>query len=64
MANEEKKELQMDPLKILHALRNRLRARSGNTLARPITYKGMLELVDEALAELGNEPTDDEEQTA
>jgi len=39
-------------MRYLQALRKRLLARSGNTLARTLTYKGMLELVDEALAEL------------
>ena len=41
--------------KMLYALRNAITRRSGRTLARQLTYKDMLELVDEALHELEEE---------
>lgn len=46
----------MDPaIRALTALRNRISARSGNTLARSISYKDMLKLADEAIADLEKE---------
>lgn len=47
------------PSAALHAIRKRIRARSGNTLARQMTYKDMLELVDEALEDLEATEHDD-----